>query len=155
MTDAVPPGPLTDWLRRDVPRVAVGDGPVAVERISGGHSNLTYGITDAAGRRFALRRPPTGMVLATAHDMGREWRFISALAPTPVPVPPPVAFCADPDVIGADFYLTEFVDGDVLGDEASGHRLAPAQTMGEVARPTGLPSVATLLPFDSISSCWR
>lgn len=145
MTDAVPPGPLTDWLRREVPQVAVGDGPVGVERISGGHSNLTYGITDAAGRRFALRRPPTGMVLATAHDMGREWRFISALAPTAVPVPPPVAFCADPDVIGADFYLTEFVDGDVLGDEASGHRLAPA-----VRRAAGLDVVDVLADLHAV-----
>jgi aminoglycoside phosphotransferase (APT) family kinase protein len=145
MTDAVPPGPLTDWLRRDVPQVAVGDGPVAVERISGGHSNLTYGITDAAGSRFALRRPPTGMVLATAHDMGREWRFISALAPTAVPVPPPVAFCADPDVIGAPCYLTEFVDGDVLGDEASGHRLAPA-----VRRAAGLDVVDVLADLHAV-----
>jgi aminoglycoside phosphotransferase (APT) family kinase protein len=125
MNDAVAPGPLTDWLRREVPQVAVGTAPVTVDPVSGGHSNLTYRITDAAGRRYALRRPPTGMVLATAHDMGREWRFISALAPTAVPVPPPVAFCADPDVIGAEFYLTEFVDGDVLGDEASGLLLAP------------------------------
>src|SRR5690606_32219142 len=56
MDDAVAPGPLTDWLRREVPQVAVGDGPVAVEPISGGHSNLTYRLTDAVGRRFALRR---------------------------------------------------------------------------------------------------
>ncbi|TWF82301.1 aminoglycoside phosphotransferase (APT) family kinase protein [Pseudonocardia hierapolitana] len=145
MNDAVPPGPLTDWLRREVPQVAVGGVPVAVEPISGGHSNLTYCITDAAGGRFALRRPPTGMVLATAHDMGREWRFISALAPTAVPVPPPVAFCPDPDVIGAPFYLTEFVDGEVLGDEASGHRLAPA------ARPTaGLDLVDVLADLHAV-----
>jgi aminoglycoside phosphotransferase (APT) family kinase protein len=145
MTDAVPPGPLTEWLRREVPRVAVGDGPVVVEQISGGHSNLTYRIIDAAGRRFALRRPPTGMVLATAHDMGREWRFISALAPTAVPVPPPVAFCGDPDVIGAEFYLTEFVDGDVLGDEASGHRLARA-----ARRTAGLHAVDVLADLHAV-----
>src|SRR3990170_1013366 len=130
MTDAVPPAPLTDWLRSEVPQVAVGDGPVAVEQISGGHSNLTYRITDAAGRRFALRRPPTGMVLATAHDMGREWRFISALAPTAVPVPPPVAFCGD---------------ADVLGDEASGHRLTPA-----ARRTAGLHAVDVLADLHSV-----
>jgi aminoglycoside phosphotransferase (APT) family kinase protein len=72
MTDAVPAAPLTDWLRSEVPEVKVGDGPVGVERISGGHSNLTYRITDDAGTSWALRRPPTGMVLATAHDMSRE-----------------------------------------------------------------------------------
>jgi aminoglycoside phosphotransferase (APT) family kinase protein len=117
---------LTEWLRSSVPEVAVGAGPVAVERISGGHSNLTYRITDGVGQRWALRRPPTGLVLATAHDMSREWRFLTALAPTPVPVARPVAFCADPAVLGAPCYLMEWVDGDVLGDEPSGRRLAPA-----------------------------
>jgi aminoglycoside phosphotransferase (APT) family kinase protein len=146
MTDAVPPGPLTDWLRREVPEVAIGAGPVTVEQISGGHSNLTYRITDAAGGRWALRRPPTGMVLATAHDMGREWRFITALAPTPVPVPPPVAFCADPGVIGAEFYLMEFVDGDVLNDEAAGHRLPP----GPARRIAGLDAVDVLAALHAV-----
>ncbi|HEY2206923.1 MAG TPA: phosphotransferase [Pseudonocardia sp.] len=124
--DAVPPGALTEWLRAEVPEVPVGGGPVGVQRISGGHSNLTYRVLDAAGGRWALRRPPTGMVLATAHDMSREWRFITALAPTPVPVARPVAYCADETVIGAEFYLMGYVDGEVLGDVESGHRLAPA-----------------------------
>ncbi|GAA1880357.1 phosphotransferase family protein [Pseudonocardia ailaonensis] len=121
--DAVPAKALTEWLRAEVPEVAVGtagDGPVTVQRISGGHSNLTYRIVDANGVAWALRRPPTGGVLATAHDMGREWGFIAALAPTAVPVPVPVAFCADHDVIGADFYLMRFVDGQVLGDAEAG-----------------------------------
>jgi aminoglycoside phosphotransferase (APT) family kinase protein len=146
MSDAVAPRPLTDWLRREVPQVPIGDEPVAVERISGGHSNLTYRVTDAAGGRWALRRPPTGMVLATAHDMGREWRFITALAPTPVPVPPPVAFCADTGVIGAEFYLMEFVDGDVLGDEASGHRLPE----GPARRTAGLDAVDVLAELHAV-----
>ena len=122
--DAVPAAPLAEWFRTAVPGVA--DGPLTVARIAGGHSNLTYRVTDTAGATWALRRPPTGMVLATAHDMGREWRFLSALADTPVPVAAPVALCTDPDVIGAEFYVMGFVDGDVLGDEASGHRLEPA-----------------------------
>lgn len=122
--DAAPAAPLADWFRGAVPGVA--DGPLEVARISGGHSNLTYRITDAAGSTWALRRPPTGMVLATAHDMGREWRFLTALAETSVPVATPVALCTDASVIGAEFYVMGFVDGDVLGDEASGHRLAPA-----------------------------
>lgn len=121
--DAVPAAPLAEWFRTAVPGVA--DGPLTVTRISGGHSNLTYRIADATGSAWALRRPPTGMVLATAHDMGREWRFITALADTPVPVAEPVALCTDADVIGAEFYVMGFVEGDVLGDEESGHRLAP------------------------------
>ena len=144
--DAVPPGPLTDWLRAEAPQVPVGEEPVAVERISGGHSNLTYRITDAAGGRWALRRPPTGMVLATAHDMSREWRFITALAPTPVPVAPPVAYCTDEGVIGAEFYVMGFVDGDVLGDEGSGHRL----DAGGPRRTAGLDAVDVLAALHAV-----
>ncbi|MEJ3654078.1 phosphotransferase family protein [Actinomycetes bacterium KLBMP 9759] len=143
--DAVPAAPLTAWLRAEVPDVPV-DGPVGVERISGGHSNLTYRITDAEGGLWALRRPPTGMVLATAHDMSREWRFISALAPTPVPVAPPVAYCSDADVIGAEFYLMRFVDGEVLGDRESGHLLEP----GEPRRTAGLQTVDVLADLHAV-----
>lgn len=141
--DAVPPAPLAAWLRATVP--AVADGPLQVRRISGGHSNLTYRITDAAGRVWALRRPPSGMVLATAHDMGREWRFLTALVDTPVPVAAPVALCVDPDVIGAEFYVMGFVDGDVLGDEPSGLRLGPA-----ARRTAGLHAVEVLADRKSV-----
>jgi aminoglycoside phosphotransferase (APT) family kinase protein len=134
--DAVPAASLTEWLRAEVAEVKVGEGPVEVARISGGHSNLTYRITDAEGTAFALRRPPLGMVLATAHDMSREWRFISALAPTGVPVAPPVAYCADTDVIGAEFYLMRFVEGQVLGDAESGHRLAEGEPRDVAGRDT-------------------
>ncbi|WP_214370595.1 phosphotransferase family protein [Pseudonocardia sp. H11422] len=122
--EPVPADALSRWLAVEVPEVSVGSAPVTVERISGGHSNLTYRIRDAAGALWALRRPPTGGVLATAHDMGREWRFLTALAATPVPVPRPVAYCADTEVIGAEFYLMGFVEGTVLGDEAAGSGLA-------------------------------
>jgi aminoglycoside phosphotransferase (APT) family kinase protein len=119
-TDPVPAAALTSWLAARAPQVSVGDGPVEVRRISGGHSNLTFRIVDGAGNPWALRRPPLGGVLATAHDMGREWRFIAALDPTPVPVPQAVAFCSDQDVIGADFYVMGFVDGVVPGDPEAG-----------------------------------
>jgi aminoglycoside phosphotransferase (APT) family kinase protein len=112
-----------DWLAAHVDGLV---GPVEFALVSGGRSNLTYRVTDAAGRRYALRRPPTGGVLSTAHDMLREWRFISALAPTAVPVAPPLGFCADPDVTGAEFYVMGYVDGKVLGDHAAGLELAPA-----------------------------
>ncbi|WP_181779492.1 phosphotransferase family protein [Pseudonocardia pini] len=122
-TDPVPAAALTEWLRAEVPEIATDAGPVEVRRISGGHSNLTYRIVDAAGTAWALRRPPTGGVLATAHDMSREWRFIAALADTPVPVPRAVAYCADHAVIGADFYVMAFVDGVVPGDLEAGAAL--------------------------------
>ncbi len=144
--DAVPAAALSEWVRSEVPEVKVGDGPVEVTRISGGHSNLTYRIVDAAGTPFALRRPPLGMVLATAHDMSREWRFISALASTGVPVAQPVVFCANTEVIGAEFYLMRFVDGQVLGDAASGNRLAE----GEPRSVAGLDTVDVLAALHAV-----
>jgi aminoglycoside phosphotransferase (APT) family kinase protein len=110
------------WL---VARIEGLAAPVRFALIAGGRSNLTYKVTDAGGAAYALRRPPTGGVLETAHDMGREWRFISALAPTPVPVAPPLAFCDDTGVTGAQFYVMGFVDGLVLADPEAALRLAP------------------------------
>ncbi|MDJ0344554.1 phosphotransferase family protein [Streptomyces sp. H10-C2] len=78
--------------------------------IEGGRSNLTYAVTDGTSR-WVVRRPPLGHVLATAHDMPREHRVISALRDTPVPVPGTVLLCQDPEVIGAPFYVMDFVDG--------------------------------------------
>jgi aminoglycoside phosphotransferase (APT) family kinase protein len=100
-------------------------GPVEFELISGGRSNLTYRLTDTAGTAYALRRPPLGGVLNTAHDMSREWRFISAMAPTAVPVAPPLAYCADLGITGAEFYVMGFVGGRVLADGDAGLRLPP------------------------------
>ncbi|HZZ47758.1 MAG TPA: phosphotransferase family protein [Pseudonocardia sp.] len=105
------PGLLADWLH------AAGvacTAPLSVSLIAGGRSNLTYAITDADGQRLVLRRPPGGELLASAHDMGREWRFIAALHPTDVPVPEPKVNCEDPSLIGAPFYVMSFVDGVVV-----------------------------------------
>jgi aminoglycoside phosphotransferase (APT) family kinase protein len=90
-------------------------GPLYGELIEGGKSNLTYRITDGQ-RTLALRRPPLGHVLPTAHDMAREYRLLSALAPTDVPVPRPVLLHEDKDLLGATFYLMEWVDGTVYRD---------------------------------------
>lgn len=111
---------VTDWMRANIERVTP---PLSFTRIKGGHSNLTYRIDDAAGRVLVLRRPPLGELLPTAHDMTREWRFISAFHPTRVPVPPPLAYCDDPDVTGAPFYVMAFVEGHVLhnADVAAEH----------------------------------
>ena len=102
---------LEAWFSEHVP----GAGPpLAFERISGGRSNLTYAVADEAGRRWALRRPPLGKRLASAHDMAREHRIISALQDTDVPVPPVVGLCEDDSVNGAPFFVMEFVDGPIL-----------------------------------------
>jgi aminoglycoside phosphotransferase (APT) family kinase protein len=96
----------------------------AVQLIAGGRSNLTYRL-DLAGGQIVLRRPPLGHVLPTAHDMSREYRVLSALSGTAVPVPQPLAICADADVIGAPFYLMRFVDGVVLRTLQDGAALTP------------------------------
>jgi aminoglycoside phosphotransferase (APT) family kinase protein len=81
-----------------------------VDLVAGGRSNLTFAVHDGEHARI-LRRPPLGHVQATAHDMRREYVVMEALAATDVPVPRPVAFCDDPKVIGAPFYLMERVEG--------------------------------------------
>ncbi len=88
--------------------------PLRFQKISGGHSNLTYEVADSAGRRWALRRPPLGKRLGSAHDMAREQKVVSALADTNVPVAPIAGFCEDESVNGAPFYVMEFVEGPIL-----------------------------------------
>ncbi|MGW1082357.1 phosphotransferase family protein [Kitasatospora sp. NPDC002522] len=85
-------------------------GPLRARLFEGGRSNLTYLLDDGVSR-WVLRRPPLGHVLATAHDMAREHRVLSALAPTAVPVPRPVLLVEDASVVGAPFYLMEYVEG--------------------------------------------
>jgi aminoglycoside phosphotransferase (APT) family kinase protein len=92
------------------------DGPLRAEVIAGGRSNLTYTVTDGS-HRWVVRRPPLAHVLPTAHDMSREWRVISALQDTDIPVPGAVLFCGDLEVLGAPFYVMEFVDGHVVRDQ--------------------------------------
>jgi aminoglycoside phosphotransferase (APT) family kinase protein len=101
------------WAAAALPGTAA---PFTAEVIAGGQSNITALVRDASGRELVVRRPPLHGVLPTAHDMGREHRIIAALGPTPVPVPDAIAFCDDPDVIGAPFYVMSYVDGVVLHD---------------------------------------
>jgi len=115
---------VTIWLQERAPELAP---PLTFELIQGGHSNLTFRVTDSAGQRWVLRRPPLGQVLATAHDMGREHKVLSALQPTDVPVPPVVGLCTDDDVTGAPFYVMSFVDGTVVRDAAGASELSIGQ----------------------------
>ena len=115
MTDGILAKPVTDWLSE---RASVTP-PVAFDLVAGGRSNLTFTITDAADRRWVLRRPPLHSVLASAHDVGREYRIMAALQPTDVPVPPLVGHEPTGAVTGAPFYVMEFVDGLVPRDEAT------------------------------------
>jgi aminoglycoside phosphotransferase (APT) family kinase protein len=86
-----------------------------VEQFKGGQSNPTFMLT-AGGRRYVLRRKPPGQLLPSAHAVDREFRVISALANTGVPVPRTHLLCQDPSVIGTMFYVMDCVDGRVLWD---------------------------------------
>ncbi|HXS34368.1 MAG TPA: phosphotransferase family protein, partial [Solirubrobacterales bacterium] len=109
--DGIDQESLESWFGENVPGVEL---PLGFERIAGGHSNLTYRVTDAAGKHWALRRPPLGKRLGSAHDMGREFKVVSALGRTEVPVAPVVGLCEEESVNGAPFYVMEFVEGPVL-----------------------------------------
>ena len=109
------PAATTTWLRKQIPEIAP---PLRFERMEGGHSNLTYCVTDAVGGRWVLRRPPLGAVLATAHDMAREHKIISGVGQSDVPVPRALGLCEDDSVNGAPFYVMSFVPGVVLSEAA-------------------------------------
>jgi aminoglycoside phosphotransferase (APT) family kinase protein len=92
--------------------------PLTFALIAGGHSNLTYGATDAAGRQYVVRRGPLGRAGGGAHDMGREYRVIEALHGS-VPVPQAIALCDDESVNAGAFYVMSRVDAAVLDNVAS------------------------------------
>ena len=129
VTRGIDEAPVSAWMTAHVPGVVP---PFSFALIAGGRSNLTYAVTDAAGRRVVLRRPPLGHVLATAHDMAREHRIISALVGTAVPVPTTFALCIDTDVNGVPFSVMSYVDGVVLDSPDKGATL-PAAVRRDVA----------------------
>src|SRR5688500_18497866 len=107
----IDPAGVTGWLADRAPDVVP---PLKFSALAGGRSNLTFTVTDAAGTRFVLRRPPLGPLLPSAHDMGREHRIMAALSGSDVPVPPLVGLCTDEAVNGSPFYVMRFVDGLIL-----------------------------------------
>ncbi len=122
----IEPEPLGRWIAEHVP---TAHPPFTFALVAAGGSNLTYRVTDAEGATWALRRGPVGRALATAHDMRREWRIMSALASSEVPVPACVVYCDDHNVNGADFYLMEFVDGTVLRTSAGAASFDPTAAL--------------------------
>jgi aminoglycoside phosphotransferase (APT) family kinase protein len=122
---------VSSWLEGNV---ADARGPFTFSPITGGHSNLTMTVTGADNRRFVLRRPPLGHVLASAHDMGREHRIISALQTSAVPVPQVAGLCTDESVNGSPFYVMEFVDGHVLRDVTTAASTLDVAARGNASR---------------------
>lgn len=95
--------------------VAGYDGPLRVKQFSGGQSNPTY-LLETPGRSYVLRRKPPGNLLASAHQIDREYRVLSVLSGAGFPVPEPLHYCEDPALIGTPFYVMAFVAGRIFKD---------------------------------------
>ncbi len=126
MVEGINIEPVTAWFTENVKGAAA---PLEISMISGGKSNLTYRVDDGAGNAFVLRRPPLGHVLQSAHDMSREFRIISALAGSGVPVAEAYGLCQDEAVNGSDFYVMSYVEGVVLHDGEAAAKLSAEQRM--------------------------
>lgn len=148
---------LTDWLAAERPGMVAGE--LSASLITGGKSNLTYELSDGTSR-WIVRRPPLGTIMATAHDMRREYTMAEALGSTDVPVAKMFAYCGDKDVLGADFYIMERIEGvpyryadelrplgeertrniatELVGTLAKLHSVDPAAVgLGDFGRPEG------------------
>ena len=106
---------LGHWLLDRVDGLTL---PVRAERFSDGQSNPTYLVTDAAARRYVLRKKPSGELLPSAHAVDREYRVMKALADTDVPVAKMLCYCDDAAVIGTPFFMMSFVEGRIFWDPA-------------------------------------
>ncbi|KAL2020667.1 hypothetical protein VTK56DRAFT_8063 [Thermocarpiscus australiensis] len=105
---------LEKWLSKKMPLIEL---PLDVKQFGFGQSNPTYQLTSADGKRYVLRKKPPGKLLSkTAHKVEREYRIISALAGTDVPVPKAYCLCEDESVLGTPFYIMEFLDGRIFED---------------------------------------
>ncbi len=108
--EELPHAKLQAYLAQHLPDAR---GEIVVRQFPSGHSNLTYAL-QIGEREYVLRRPPFGAKIATAHDMGREYRILAHLHPVYPRVPRPYVYCEDESVIGAPFYVMERVSGLIL-----------------------------------------
>jgi len=97
------------------PRIPGFRGPLTVSQFQGGQSNPTYRLS-AAGHEYVLRRKPPGKLLPSAHAVDREYRILTALGQTDVPVPRTWVLCDDPEIIGTIFYVMDWVAGRIMVD---------------------------------------
>lgn len=149
MTDDLP-GLDLDRFREFFEKACPGEvaGPLTGSLVAGGKSNLTYVVGDGH-KEWVVRRPPLGHVLATAHDMTREHRVMTALRDTSVPVPRTFALCEDESVIGAKFYVMERVHGTPYRTAAELAPLGPERTRAISRR--SVETLATLHSVDPVA----
>ena len=110
----VDPARLETYLRQCIPGLS---GPLSIEQFRGGQSNPTYRVS-AGGATYVLRRKPPGKLLPSAHAVDREYRVMTALERSEVPVPKTLCLCEDDSVIGTAFYVMEHIEGRVFWDPA-------------------------------------
>jgi len=132
---------LESWLAAKAPGFA---GPLAVRQFKGGQSNPTY-LLETPARRYVLRRKPPGKLLPSAHAVDREFRVISALHRRQFPVPEPIVYCDDADVVGTPFFIMSFVEGRIFWEpHLPGQSAAERTAIYDAANAT----VARLHSFD-------
>lgn len=125
-------GNLQDYMAANVDGFS---GDLKVLEFKGGQSNPTY-MMEAGGKKYAMRRKPPGVLLPSAHAVDREYRVMTALWDTPVPVPKTYCLCTDEDVVGTWFFIMDCVEGRVvwdtpMPDEEPARRLATYDSMCE------------------------
>jgi aminoglycoside phosphotransferase (APT) family kinase protein len=103
---------LQGYLEANIPGFS---GQIMAEKFPGGQSNPTFKLT-AGEQQYVLRRKPPGELLKSAHAVDREYKVISALRDTDVPVAKTYCLCEDEDIIGSMFYVMEYMDGRVFWD---------------------------------------
>jgi len=144
----LPPLIVVDTLREYLARELPGeDAPLEFDRIGEGHSNITY-LVRRGSERFVLRRPPRPPLPPSAHDVLREWRILDAIKETPARSPRTLLACGDESVIGAPFYVMEYVEGTVITSEIPGPLDTP-----EEHRRMGLDLVDALAEVHAVD--WR
>ena len=104
---------LSDYLTL---HIAGFKAPLSAEKFEGGQSNPTFKLTTGEGKHYVLRRKPPGELLKSAHAVDREFRVISALRDTDVPVPKTFVLCEDDAIVGSMFYVMEYKEGRILWD---------------------------------------
>jgi aminoglycoside phosphotransferase (APT) family kinase protein len=127
-TTDTPPGIRYDSVARFFAQHVPGaEGPLSFQLIGDGRSNLTYKVV-CGGNTWVMRRPPLGHVIATAHDMVREYRVLEGVSKVGFPAPRPIALCEDPEVNDFPFYVMEYRDGVIIvNDIPAGYADRPEQ----------------------------
>ena len=144
LAEPLPPLLVRRSLESYLDRHGLGDGPISASHLGDGHSNFTF-LIERGGERWVLRRPPRPPLPPSAHDMAREARVLVALEGAGARVPHVVVLCEEEDVLGVPFYLTDFIEGDVVTLELPPHLDDP-----EHRRGVGLELVDTLAEIHAV-----